>query len=326
MKLRGMIAASMCAICTFVLAGAAHAADVKVLGSTGVRDVVVALSADYERATGNKVVGTWTGTVDVLKRLQGGEVVDLVILSGPDLDNLIKQGKIVPGSRTPLLKSDIGACVAAGAPRPDIGTPEAVKRALLAAKSIGYSTGPSGVYLLGLFQRMGIADEMKAKAVVAPPGVAVGDLVARGEVGARLSPDQRAAAGGRHRLSRAAAGSNPGHDGIYGRHPHGRHTARSGRGADQVHHVTGSRSGDQEEGDGAGLIGDAVTSWRKDENDHASPCAVGRICHIQRIGRRAERQDHAARARTRASCARATARRSSRTRPACASSTTPASR
>jgi molybdate transport system substrate-binding protein len=182
MNPRGMLAASFCAIGIIAHAAAAHAADVKVLGSAAARDVVVALSADYERATGNKVVGIWTGTVDVLKRLQGGEVVDLVILSGPDLDNLIKQGKIVPGSRVPLLKSDIGVCVRSGASRPDISTPEAVRNALLAAKSIGYSTGPSGVYLLGLFQRMGIADEMKAKAVVAPPGVAVGDLVARGEV------------------------------------------------------------------------------------------------------------------------------------------------
>jgi molybdate transport system substrate-binding protein len=182
MKTRAMSAALLCAASIFVLAGMAHAAEVKVLASTGVRDVVVALTPDYERTTGNKVVGAWAGTVDVLKRLQAGEVVDLVILAGPDIDNLIKQGKIVAGSRVPLLKSDVGVCVRSGAPKPDISTPDAVKRTLLAAKSISYSTGPSGVYLLGLFQRMGIADEMKAKATVAPPGVAVGDLVARGEV------------------------------------------------------------------------------------------------------------------------------------------------
>jgi molybdate transport system substrate-binding protein len=182
MKPRGMTAALVCAVCIFVLADMVHAAEVKVLASTGVRDVVVALATDFERSTGNKVVGMWAGTVDVLKRLQGGEVVDLVILAAPDIDNLIKQGKIVPGSRVPLLKSDVGVCVRSGAPKPDISTPDAVKRALLGAKSIAYSTGPSGVYLLGLFQRMGIADEMKAKATVAPPGVAVGDLVARGEV------------------------------------------------------------------------------------------------------------------------------------------------
>jgi molybdate transport system substrate-binding protein len=179
---RRMAAAWICAVCALVLADVAHAADVKVLASNAVRDVVTTLAADFERSTGNKVVGSWAGTVDVLKRLQGGEVVDLVILSGPDIDNLIAQGKIVPGSRTPLLRSEVGVCVKSGAPRPDISTPDAVKRTLLAAKSIGYSSGPSGVYLVGLFQRMGIADEMKAKSTVPAPGVAVGELVARGEV------------------------------------------------------------------------------------------------------------------------------------------------
>jgi molybdate transport system substrate-binding protein len=177
-----MATAWICAVCALILADVVQAADVKVLASTGVRDVVVALAADFERSTGNKVVGSWAGTVDVLKRLQGGEVVDLVILSGPDIDSLIAQGKIVPGSRTPLLRSEVGVCVKSGAPRPDISTPDAVKRTLLAAKSIGYSSGPSGVYLVGMFQRMGIADEMKAKSTVPAPGVAVGDLVARGEV------------------------------------------------------------------------------------------------------------------------------------------------
>ena len=166
----------------FVLADAALAADVKVLASNGVRDVVATIAKDFERSTGNKVVGSWAGTVDVLKRLQGGELVDLVILSGPDIDKLIAEGMIVPGSRVPLLRSDVGVCVKAGAPRPDVSTPDAVKRTLLAAKSIGYSSGPSGVYLLGMFQRMGIADEMKAKSIVPAPGVAVGELVARGEV------------------------------------------------------------------------------------------------------------------------------------------------
>lgn len=180
-KPRVATAAWICVICVAVLAGAARGAEIKVLGSAAARDVVATLSGDYERSTGNKVVATWTGTVDVLKRLQGGEVVDLVILSGPDIDKLIQQGTLVQGTSVPLLKSDIGACVRNGAPRPDISTPEAVKRALLAAKSISYSTGPSGVYLLGLFERMGVADEVKAKAKVAPPGVAVGDLVARGE-------------------------------------------------------------------------------------------------------------------------------------------------
>jgi len=177
-----LAAAWVCAIGAVLAADAAQAGEVNVLASNAVRDVVATIAADFERSTGDKVVGTWAGTVDVLKRLQDGEVADLVILSGPDIDKLIAAGKIVPGSRAPLLRSDVGVCVKSGAPKPDISTPDAVRRTLLAAKSIGYSSGPSGVYLQGMFQRMGIADEMKAKSVVPAPGVAVGELVARGEV------------------------------------------------------------------------------------------------------------------------------------------------
>jgi molybdate transport system substrate-binding protein len=117
----------------------------------------------------------------MMKRLTGGEVFDLVVMAGPSIDELIKLGKIVPGSRVDLAKSGVGAAVRAGAPKPDISSGEALKRAMLAAKSIAYSTGPSGVYLAGLFQRMGIADEIKPKVKLAPPGMPVGEMIARGD-------------------------------------------------------------------------------------------------------------------------------------------------
>jgi molybdate transport system substrate-binding protein len=175
------IFAALAAVGALLLPATTQAADVKVIGATGVRDVVTLLAPGYERASGNKVVASWNGTVDVLKRLRAGEVVDLVILAAQDIDSLAKEGKILAGSATPILKSDVGVCIKSGAPKPDLSSPDAVKRALLAAKSISYSTGPSGIYMLGLFERMGIADEMKAKAKIAPPGAAVGDIVARGE-------------------------------------------------------------------------------------------------------------------------------------------------
>ncbi len=116
-----------------------------------------------------------------MTRIGGGESVDLVIMARDSLDALAKLGKIVPDSRVDVASSGIGLAVRAGAPRPDISSGEAVKQALLAAKSIAYSSGPSGVYIAGLVQRMGIADQIKLKMKQIPPGGAVGGLVASGE-------------------------------------------------------------------------------------------------------------------------------------------------
>ena len=107
-----------------LLTGLLHAAEVKLLAPAGVRDVIVALHPGFERSTGNRVAAASAETTDVLKRRQG--VVDLVILSGPDIDTRIQQGTIVPGSRVWLLKSDVGVCVRSGAPRADISGRDAV--------------------------------------------------------------------------------------------------------------------------------------------------------------------------------------------------------
>ena len=97
------------------------------------------------------------------------------------MDAFAKDGKIVAGSKVDLVKSSVGVAVKAGAPKPDLSSGDAVKKALLAAKSVGYSQGPSGVYMQSLFEKMGIADEIKAKAKVTPPGVPVATLVRSGE-------------------------------------------------------------------------------------------------------------------------------------------------
>ena len=137
------------------------------------------MAPQFEKASEHKVATTWAGTVDIVKKLQAGEAFDLVLGAAPMIDDMVKAGKLT--ARVNVAKSGVAMAVSPGTPKPDIGTTEAVKRALLSAKSIGYSTGPSGVYLTGLFQRLGVADAIKAKLTQASPRVAVGSLLARGE-------------------------------------------------------------------------------------------------------------------------------------------------
>jgi molybdate transport system substrate-binding protein len=164
-----------------LLAGVAEAAEIRVLSTQATEEAYRELVPQFEKASGNKVTTTFTGTLDANKRLAAGESYDLLIMSGPSIDEHIKGGKVVPGSRVDIAKSGVGVGVKAGAPKPDISTVEALKKTLLAAKSIGYSTGPSGNYVVGLFQRMGIADEIKPKLKQTPTGVFIGSIIASGE-------------------------------------------------------------------------------------------------------------------------------------------------
>ena len=103
-------------------------------------------------------------------------------MSAPSIEEHIKGGKVVSGSKVDLAKSGVGVAVKAGAPKPDISTSDALKKTVLAAKSIGYSTGPSGNYIVSLFEKMGIADQVKGKLKQTPTGVFVGSIIASGEV------------------------------------------------------------------------------------------------------------------------------------------------
>jgi molybdate transport system substrate-binding protein len=117
----------------------------------------------------------------ILGRINAGETGDMVVLTGPVIDNLTKQGKLVAGSRVDLAKSGVGVAIRTGAVKPDISSPEAFKRTLLAAKSIAYTaTGASGIYFAGVAEKMGIGAEVKAKAKT-PAGGHVAELVAKGE-------------------------------------------------------------------------------------------------------------------------------------------------
>ena len=159
----------------------ANAADIKVLSTQATEESYRELVPQFEKATGHKVTTVFTGTLDANKRLAAGETYDLLIMSGPSIDEHVKGGKVVSGSRVDLAKSGVGVGVRAGAPKPDISTTEALKKTLLAAKSIGYSTGPSGVYMVSLLQRMGIAEEIKDKLRQTQTGVFVGSIIANGE-------------------------------------------------------------------------------------------------------------------------------------------------
>ena len=166
---------------TLMLAGMVHPAEIKVIASGAVKETYQELVPEFEKVSGHKVVTLWSGTADIMKRVKAGETADLIILGSNSIDELISIGKIEPGSRVDLMKSGVGAAVRAGAQRPDISSGEALKRTLLSAKSVAYSTGPSGVYLDGLFQRMGIANDLKPKLKQPPSGGSIAEMLARGE-------------------------------------------------------------------------------------------------------------------------------------------------
>ena len=160
----------------------AGAVEITVLSTQATEQAYRELVPQFEKATGHTVKTTFTGTLDAKKRIAAGEAFDLLIMASPDIDAFIDAGTLVRGSRVDLAKSGVGVGVKAGAPKPDITTTEAFKKTLLAAKSIGYSTGPSGNYVIGLFARLGIADQVKPKLKQTPTGVFVGTIVANGEV------------------------------------------------------------------------------------------------------------------------------------------------
>jgi len=153
----------------------------KIISSIATSAVLAELCAQYRQASGQAVSAETAGGVDIARRVEAGEAVDVVVLAANVIDQLIDKGKLVAGSRVDLARSGVAVAVRAGAARPDIGSEDAVRRAVLAARKLAYSTGPSGIYLEKLFARWGIADEIRARLVVAPPGTPVGTLLARGE-------------------------------------------------------------------------------------------------------------------------------------------------
>ncbi|RZF27440.1 ABC transporter substrate-binding protein [Paraburkholderia sp. UYCP14C] len=162
----------------------AHAALAPITGisSMATRQLLAELATSYERRTGQRVAIESVGGVDAARRVEDDEVFDIVVLAADAIERLVVTGCVEAASRVALARSGIAAAVAAGQAQPDIATAAALRDAVLGARSIGYSTGPSGTYLLKLFERWGIAGQIAPRLVKAPPGVPVGTLVARGEV------------------------------------------------------------------------------------------------------------------------------------------------
>lgn len=152
------------------------------ISSMATRQVLADLTALYAQQTGVQVQIESVGGVDAAKRVQAGEAFDVVILGSDAIDKLLASGHAVAGSKADLVNSATAVAVREGAPRVDISSEDAVKAAVRKAKTVSYSTGPSGVALARLFERWGLAEELKGRIVTPPPGVPVGSLVANGEV------------------------------------------------------------------------------------------------------------------------------------------------
>ena len=156
-------------------------APLKIMSSMATKEFLARIGPQYTSASGQAVATEIAGGVDINRRVRAGEAVDVVMLAAAAIDLLIGEGHLAAGSRVDLVKSGVAVAVRAGSAAPDIGSEEAVKHAVLSARKVSYSTGPSGVYLEKLFERWGILADIKPRLVLAPPGIPVGALLAKGE-------------------------------------------------------------------------------------------------------------------------------------------------
>lgn len=152
---------------------------IKVLSGGAMRSLMTEAVPLFERTSGTRVDIKFALTSVLKKEIEDGAAFDIALLPRPELDELVRVGKVAPGTQADITRSAVGFCVRAGAAKPDIGTVEALKRTLLAARSIGYSDGPSGAYIAGLLQRLGIAAQVKARTRLTSRPVA--EIVAEGE-------------------------------------------------------------------------------------------------------------------------------------------------
>jgi molybdate transport system substrate-binding protein len=182
-----MAATALAAVILLSQGRIADAAEIKVLSAVGVMPVIKDLGPKFERATGHKLAITFVTLGEAVKRVQAGEAVDVVIIPRQGIDSFVKDGKAAADNVTVVARSDIGVAIRKGSPKPGISSPEALKRTLLAAKSIAYTNpetgGASGIHFAKMLDRLGIAAEMKPKTIFpkAAGGAAVGALVASGE-------------------------------------------------------------------------------------------------------------------------------------------------
>ena len=170
MKNRSVLGGVAAGVILQLIAGAmAYAAEVQILSAVGMRQVLLELGPKFERATGHTLTTTFDAFGFIMKRVEGGSVVDVVIIPRAGVEQLTKTGKVVAGSATDIASSIAGVAVRSGAPKPDISSPEAFKRALLDAKSVARpdpaAGGSSGLHIVKVIERLGIASEVNAKSV-----------------------------------------------------------------------------------------------------------------------------------------------------------------
>lgn len=158
------------------------AADIVGISSMATRQILAELSGAYQQKTGRSVAIESVGGVDAAKRIRAGENFDIVVLAEDAMKKLEAEGFLKSGSRAGFAESSIAVAVRAGKKRPDLTSEATTKAAVLAAQSVGYSTGPSGTHVLKVLERWGVDAKDTKRVVQAPPGVPVGTLVARGEV------------------------------------------------------------------------------------------------------------------------------------------------
>lgn len=159
----------------------AGAAEVKLLSVLPAKEVVLELAPEFEKSTGHKLIPTWTGSVDLRKRVSSGETYDLIITVDKDIEGFVSSGTVLAGSKVDLMKSGIGIAVREGLAKPNIKTAGDLKAYLLSAKAVGSSSGSSGAYLEALFERLGIADQIKPKLRKVASGQVVGQLLTSGD-------------------------------------------------------------------------------------------------------------------------------------------------
>jgi molybdate transport system substrate-binding protein len=260
------------AVAAFIAAQAtfATAAEVKVFSTIGVQAALEELVPNFEKASGHKLNITWATAAVLVKRLQAGETADLLVLTKQGLDTMVKENKATAGADAVFASSGMAMVVKKGAPKPDISTAEAFKHALLKAKTISYSNpehgGASGVYLAKPIERMGIADQLKAKTHYPPPSGNAGNLVVSGEaeLAVQQEPEVMSVAGV------DMVGPLPAdveqHHYLRRRSRRQHHTGRGGQRADQVPAYAGSRRCFQgsrlEAGGGEGNVTIAVIPGR----------------------------------------------------------------
>ena len=171
----------ICLCMAFLMHGQIYAADITLLASTGVSSMMKVVLQEFEKQTGHHIKVSYDTSNLLMKRIQSNESVDLVILTAPLIDELMQSGKVKAGSRVDLAKSGIGVAIQSGKTKPDIGSPEGLKKALLETNSVAYTaTGASGIYFSKVIDQLGIGEQVRAKAKT-PAGGIIAEIVAKGD-------------------------------------------------------------------------------------------------------------------------------------------------